>query len=133
MKAWFLKLPNNIRAAINTAWQSALTLFAVSLLGFLASVQQWAGDTSRPFPSVSPFGKAVGSAFLGLCVGVVTALFRWVKPGPVYPTVETQVVPPAPGAKAADAGYGLLVTIALVLGIILIILLILAHVDFTTH
>lgn len=132
MKAWFLKLPNNIRAAINTAWQSALTLFAVSLLGFLASVQQWAGDTSRPFPSVSPLGKAVGSAFLGLCVGVVTALFRWVKPGPVYPAVEPQVVPPA-ASVTTDEGYGLLVTIALVLGIILIVLLILAHVDFNTH
>lgn len=133
MKAWFLKLPNNIRAAINTAWQSALGLFLFNVLGFLAGVQQWLGDTSRDFPAVSPLGKTAAAVVVGAVTGVVTALFRWVKPGPVYPTVETQVVPPAPSAKAADAGYGVLVTLALVLGIILIILLILAHVDFNTH
>lgn len=85
IKTWFLGLPNNVRAGINTAWQSAVGTFAVTLLGFLAQVQEWFGDTSRDFPAVSPFGKAVGSIFVGAVIGSLTAVFRWIKPGPTYP------------------------------------------------
>lgn len=85
IKTWFLALPNNVRAGINTAWQSALGSFLLALLGFLADVQQWLGDTEGTFPAVTPLGKAAGSILVGLAVGALTAVFRWVKPGPTYP------------------------------------------------
>lgn len=85
IKNWFLALPNNVRAGINTAWQSALGSFALTLFGWLAQVQEWFGDTSHEFPAVTPLGKAAGSIAVGLVVGVLTTLFRWVKPGPTYP------------------------------------------------
>lgn len=109
MKNWYLKLPNNIRAGINTAWQSAVGTFAVLAFGFLGSVQEWAGNTSQEFPSVEPLGKAVGAALVGLVVGVLTAVFRGLVPGPVYPTTTTQVIPAADGsdggAEVVDGGW----------------------------
>ena len=85
IKTWFLALPNHVRAGINTAWQSALGSFALALLGFLTDVQEWFGDTGGDFPAVTPLGKGAGPTAVGLAVGVLTALFRWVKPGPTYP------------------------------------------------
>ncbi len=113
---WYLKLPNAIRAGINTAWQSAVGSFAVLVLGFLATVQEWSGDTSRDFPSVSPLGKAVGSIFVGLVVGVLTAVFRTIKPGPSYPKTA--------GAPPADRGQATLQTLVYLLGAIILIAII---------
>jgi len=82
---WYEKLPNAIKAAINTAWQSAVGVFLLNVLGFLADIQEWAGDTSGAFPDVSPLGKAVVAAIVGAVVGVLTAVYRTIKPGPQYP------------------------------------------------
>lgn len=98
MSNWYLRLPNNLRAGINTAWQAALGYFLLNVLGFMADVQQWAGDTSQDFPSVSPLGKAVAGTLVGLVVGVLTAIYRAIKPGPVYEGTETKVVPAADSA-----------------------------------
>lgn len=130
MKEWYLKLPNAVRAAINSTWQSFVAVFGITLLGFLAKVQDWAGcdGPTCHFPAVSPLGKALAGALVAAVTGFVTLIFRTLKPGPVYPTTTTQVVPPE-----EDKGYGLLVTILIVLGIILVALLILTHVDINTH
>jgi hypothetical protein len=118
----YMRLPNAIRAGINTAWQSALGTFAVTVLGFLASVQEWSGDTSRDFPSVSPLGKAIGSIFVGLVVGVLTSVFRSIKPGPQYPGAAAEA---GAGEKPADRGQvgaNLIWTVVAVLAVIALVI-----------
>lgn len=132
MKAWWASVPNKWKAVLHSAWIAASASFIPQLFGFLADVQKWAGDTSGKFPAISPLGKAAGALLVGFIGGVIGYVFRTITPPPAYPSDQVQVVPPAV-PKDGDEGYGLLVTIALVLGIILIVLLILAHVDFTTH
>lgn len=127
MKNWYLNLPDSVRAGINTAWQSALGSFLLVLVGFLDDVKQWAGCTGAcTFPSVSPLGKTVASIVVGLFTGIITVVFRSIKPGPVYPGHDT-VLPAQPlGAEQPlDRGYItahiVLAVVAVVCGVLLLL------------
>jgi hypothetical protein len=120
MREWYLKLPNAVRAAINTAWQAAVAATLMQLIGFVTQLQSWAGDTAtHEFPSVNPLGKAVGGIAVGLVAGVLTAIYRGLFPGPVYPSTTTDVVPPAgDDRRNVDHGYSTLTIVLIVLAII---------------
>lgn len=127
MKNWYLKLPNPIRAGVNTAWQSALGSFLLVLVGFLDDVKEWAGCTGTcTFPAVSPLGKAVASIVVGLAAGIITVGYRSVKPGPVYPGTGT-VLPAQPlgGEQPLNRGqitvHVLLAVVAVVCGVLLLL------------
>ena len=96
IKAWVNKLRaiEWLRAAYRTAFQTFLGIFGISLLGWFAAVQQWAGDTDgQHFPSVSPLGKAAAAALAAAGAGVVAAVMKALgKDGPSY------TPPPAPPA-----------------------------------
>lgn len=97
-KDWYRNLSNRTKAVINTTWQSFVGVFSVAVLGFLGDVQQWAGcDNDCHFPSVSPIGKALGAAVVAAVTGLVTFIFRSVKPAPQYATTQVEVVQPADG------------------------------------
>lgn len=91
LRAWYLKLPNAVKAAWHTAWLSFVATFGLSLLGFLHDVQEWAGDAgNHSFPSVTPLGKAVLAAVVALVSAVLNYLFRVIKPGPTYPNTPKE-------------------------------------------
>lgn len=98
---WYRKLPDAWKAAINTAWQSAVGAFLLSLLGFLHDVQEWAGGAAE-FPSVTPLGKAVMAALVGAVAGLITVVHRSIKAGPVYP--GTPPADPPKDVGATDLG-----------------------------
>ncbi len=82
--ARYRRLEHSTKAGITTAWIAAVSVFGVSVLGFLADVQQWAGTEGAHFPSVNPIGKAAASLVVAGVAGTLNVLFRKVKPGPTY-------------------------------------------------
>ena len=133
MKHWYLNLPNSVRAAVNTAWQSFVGVFALTLLGFLDDVKEWAGCTGTcQFPSVSPLGKAVGAAAVAALSGVVTLVFRSLKPGPQYST-DVSITTSAGTfdvMKSNDKGQSTLHIVLIVLAIIALAIFIFSRVSF---
>lgn len=86
IKAWYSKLPNAWKAGFHTAWQSALGIFLINLVGWLDQVKEhFTNAGATDFPAVSPLGKAVAAAVAGLIGGLVGVVFRGLKPGPQYP------------------------------------------------
>jgi len=85
-----------LRAAYRTAFQTFLGMFGLSLLGWLADVSEWAGDTTGDFPSVSPLGKAVVAAMVAASSGVVAAVMKAL--GSNGPSYTPPPAPPAPPA-----------------------------------
>jgi hypothetical protein len=72
-------LPTWLRAAVITSVQAFVGTFLVTLLGLLGDIQEWVEDSTNPVDLGVP-AKAIGSAVVALAVGVVTAVFRAVKP-----------------------------------------------------
>lgn len=85
LKAAWRKLPNWAKAGINTGTQSAVGTFVFTALGWLHDVQRWFGAVDHgTFPAVEPVGKAAVSVVLGALIGLGTAVYRKVHPGPRY-------------------------------------------------
>lgn len=61
-----------LRRALRTAAQTFVGVFSLTLLGFLSSVQEWAGGTAADFPSVNPLGKAAVGAAAAVAAGLVS-------------------------------------------------------------
>lgn len=61
-----------LRRALRTAAQTFVGVFSLTLLGFLSSVQEWAGGTAVDFPSVNPLGKAAVGAAAAVAAGLVS-------------------------------------------------------------
>lgn len=99
MPQWYLNLPNKVRAAIHTTWIAFIAQFGPSLFGWIHEVQEWAGDTSRSFPAVSPLGKLAAAAMVSAVAGALNFIFRSIVPAPQYQTTTTEIVPPADGDK----------------------------------
>jgi ABC-type uncharacterized transport system permease subunit len=72
-------LPTWLRAAVITSGQAFVGTFLVTLLGLLGDVQDWVEDNSDPIDLSVPT-KALASAVVALAVGIVTAIFRAVRP-----------------------------------------------------
>lgn len=71
-----------LRRGLRTAAQTFVGMFGVSLLGWFASVQSWAGDTTGHFPSVNPLGKAAAAALASAASGVVSFLMNKAEDSP---------------------------------------------------
>lgn len=81
MLNWYRNASNATKAALNTVWQAFVASFGLSLIGWLRAVQEWADDsTMHEFPSVSPLGKAAAAATVAALGGLVTYLYRRVRP-----------------------------------------------------
>lgn len=80
MKAWWAKRSDQFKAAVNSAWQSFVGVFGLTLLGWFADISEWAGDSAKDFPSVSPLGKAAVSAVAAAATAIVTYIYRKAKP-----------------------------------------------------
>lgn len=98
-----INLSNPTRAALRTAVQAFVAVFSISLLGWLASVTEWAGSTDAVFPSIDPLGKAAVAALVAAAVSLVTYLQNVVERFDKVPVllpyqkpVENAVEPPAP-------------------------------------
>ncbi len=72
------RLPTWLRAAINTSWQTFLGAFALLLLAALGDAQDWL-DTGAAV-DVAFYGKALLSLVIAFVAGVITAVFRRVRP-----------------------------------------------------
>ena len=99
IKAFWNGLPNPVKAALNTFWQTFAGVFGLALLGWVADIADWAGSTEGTFPSISPLGKAAvaaaAAAFSGLIALVVrSAQARTTGGGPQYPNVGDPTLPP---------------------------------------
>ncbi len=80
-------LPPAIRAAVITSVQTFVGTALVTLLGILGAVQDWVGGGDPP--DLTAPAKVVASAAVAVVVGVVTALYRTVKPpAESYPDAE---------------------------------------------
>lgn len=66
-------VPDWLRAAIRTALQTAVGMFALSLLGFLMNLQD-ALSTGGEYPAPSVLGKAAATAAVAAAAGVVSAI-----------------------------------------------------------
>lgn len=77
--SWYKRLPNAVKAASHSAWQAFFGVFGAALLGFLADVGRWAGDTNNAFPAVSPLGKAAMAGVAAAATFVVTLFYRGVQ------------------------------------------------------
>lgn len=93
---------NAWKAAVSTAVISFVSLFAMSLLGFLGDVTDWANGSGGDFPSVAPLGKALISAVVASVIGLINWVIRSLQAhsasipgaGPQYGTLA----PPPPPA-----------------------------------
>jgi len=123
MKEFWAKVPDRAKAAIHTAWMTAMGTFIPALLGWMSDVQEWIGDTKRDFPAVSPLGKVAAAAVAGAIAAVVNLAFRAVKPPPTYAGTQTKVVPPLDGD--ADKGqitvHMLLCFVTIVAGVVVLL------------
>lgn len=67
------RLPDPARRAIRTFVQSFVALFAVSVMGWLKLVVDWAdAGGAEPFPGVSALGYAAIAAASSAAIAVVT-------------------------------------------------------------
>lgn len=85
LKTLWGKLPNWAKAGVNTGWQSAGGTFVLALVGWAHDVQEsFDNSVQGDFPSVSPLGKAGLAVLVGVFTGLMTAVYRRIKPGPTY-------------------------------------------------
>lgn len=71
-------MPDSIKAGLYTAAFSFVTLFGLSLLGWLNDVVEWASsEGTTVFPDASGLAKAAASAATASLIGVVNAVVRW--------------------------------------------------------
>lgn len=73
---WYKARSNAFKAAVNTAWQSFLATFGISLLGFLGDVAKWSDGSLDTFPAISPLGKAVVAAAVAAASFLLTFAVR---------------------------------------------------------
>lgn len=62
--AWFAAHPN-ARSATRVFVYTFLSVFGLTLFGWIADVQEWANGEDLPFPSISPLAKAAAGALAG--------------------------------------------------------------------
>lgn len=98
-----ITLSNSARKAARTFLQTFIGVFAVTLLGFLAQVTEWASQADAAFPSLSPLGKGAVAATAAGAVALVTYAQNALEVRGTIPTllplekpVETAVDAPAP-------------------------------------
>lgn len=73
-----MRVPDSIKAGAYTAVFSFITLFGLSLVGWLNDVVEWASnDGTVAFPSGSGLAKAAASAATAALIGLVNAVIRW--------------------------------------------------------
>lgn len=89
------RIPNELRAGLVTAAFTFVGLFAMSGIGWLGDVAEWANTGGEvAFPSVSVLAYGAASAATAALSGALNALYRWAqtKVGagsvPVYEPVE---------------------------------------------
>lgn len=72
---------NSIKAGAWTTLFSFLTLFAVTLLGWLQDVVEWAAASgaSGQFPDLSPLGYGAVSAAAAAAIGLVNFAVRFIQ------------------------------------------------------
>lgn len=89
-----MKLSNAFRASAFTALWTFIGMFAVTAIGWLQDVAQWASTSGHtPLPGLSVIGYGAVSAFVAAVSGLVTFIIRGAQaqgalPGnpPVYGT-----------------------------------------------
>jgi hypothetical protein len=89
-----------VKAALYTALWTFIGLFAVSLLGLVQQVAQWASSSGHtPLPGLSVVGYAVVSAFTAAASGLVAFVVRYAQTkGLTAPGVQpVTYTPPASG------------------------------------
>lgn len=91
IKAWLTSKPvrDRLYAAFKTFLAVFLSLFCVSLLGWLGDLQEWAGN-GGDFPSISVLGKALVAAV----AGGIAAVASWILN--LLPFVKKPSYPPVP-------------------------------------
>lgn len=95
---WYKRLPNSIKASINSAWQAFLGTFGVYLAGWLTDVAKWTTSDAH-FPSVSPLGKAFVAGLVAAATFLVTVIYRGVQE--VHnPAAVPQYPPTSPAVDA---------------------------------
>lgn len=86
------KLPTWLRAAIITGLQTLAGAVLLIILNLLVDIQSWVSDRSNPVDFSTPAALA-GAALLAFVVGVVTAVYRGLRP-----VENTYPEPPHPPA-----------------------------------
>lgn len=72
-------MPSWLRAALITSVQTFLATALVTLLGLLGEIQEWINDSTDE-PDWSNAAKLVGSAFVAAVSGLITAVWRYLRP-----------------------------------------------------
>jgi hypothetical protein len=92
-----MNMPNELRAALRTAFFTFLGLFLASIAGWVQDVTEWVSTGGTDvFPDVTIVGKAAVSAAGAALAGLVNYAWLWLQaqgiplPGqrPVYPQIE---------------------------------------------
>lgn len=73
---WWKTRSNALRAALNTAWQTFVGVFAIALLGYISAIASWADSEAGEFPSASPLAKAAVAALAAASSFLVTWTVR---------------------------------------------------------
>lgn len=100
------KLPTWLRAAVTTGLQTLAGLVLLGLLDLALDVQDWVADPTNPV-DFSTFAKLVVAAVITFLSGLVTAVYRYLKPIETsYPEMGVNV--PVGEAPAQITVHGVL-------------------------
>ena len=89
-------LTNSLKAGAWTALFSFVTLFSVTLLGWLQDVVVWASDSGvAEFPTLSVLGYGAVSAVAAAMIGLVNFGLRFIQGSTNLPGGPPEYTPPA--------------------------------------
>ncbi len=78
---WLRTCKPKLFAAIKVALIVFLSQFLLDVVGFVGDVREWAdGADGRPFPSLSPLGKAAVSALSAALSGLALYVYNTIRP-----------------------------------------------------
>lgn len=81
-----MKIPDKLKAALRTALWSFIALFAMSSLGWLQQVAEWASSSGKtPMPGLSVLGYAAVSAVVAAGIGLVNFAGVWAQGQGILP------------------------------------------------
>lgn len=90
------RIPPWLRAALITSGQAAIGSLLLVLLSLVADVNDWLADPTNPVDLSGP-AKLVMAAALTFVTGVVTAVYRYLRPPQnTYPEGPTKAEVPPP-------------------------------------
>lgn len=72
----YLDTHPEVRSALRVFVYTFIAMFSLSLLGFLADVQDWASSDNLDFPSVAPLGKALAAALASSLAGLFSFVYN---------------------------------------------------------